>query len=406
MFIFGTDGLVMPFLIIHTYHSHSTFIPRISIMSKRKADELSSVDIDITSLPDGVLSHISGYLEHSSRPLFAVAMTAPPSSFRLYKCNVLPQSSMREAILFPRNLKKGESEQWNEIDFGGIHKVVKDAGGLTAWMEEENVSCPHYRSQSFKQMLPMDDILHAALVCIGVSRIKVLELTQCKAVTGVGLEPLRGSKIIEKIDLSGVKAWAASKRTKRSGFTLSTSKSILSATVVIPILDSIVEEDENSLRLIHFPNHWRVEGGDDAFHGFLTKFNNNIRGKSVCGRERCNNACGGEMHTSGDRYGIQSNTCAKIHCGVSFCGCPKEDRYDEEQPLEFCHECKKYYCNACDAGLFNRREYMCGCNKPTSCGSCTDSAYCDCCGDGPICSDCFIQCKCGQTYCRMEEACK
>ena len=112
------------------------------------------------------------------------------------------------------------------------------------------------------------------------------------------------------------------------------------------------------------------------------------------------------MHMSGDRYGIQSNTCAKSHCGASFCGCPKEDRFDEEQPLEFCHQCKKYYCDACDAGLFNSREYMCGCNKPTSCGSCTDSAYCDCCGDGPICSDCYIQCKCGQTYCRMEEACK
>ena len=56
-------------------------------MSKRKANNSiisSTKDIDITSLPDGVLSHISGYVQHSSRQLFAVAMTAPPSSFRIH----------------------------------------------------------------------------------------------------------------------------------------------------------------------------------------------------------------------------------------------------------------------------------------------------------------------------------
>ena len=364
---------------------------QISIMSKRKADELSSVvDIDITSLPDGVLSHISGYLEHSSRPLFAVAMTAPPSSFRLYKCNVLPQSSMREAILFPRNRKEDEMDwtgrlglrdskvNWNEIDFGGMHMIC--SGGLT------------------------DDTLHAVLVCVGISRIKAIALTRCSKITGIGLEPLRGSKALERIDLSGIMTYSC----KKTIFTaFPTEQLVMSSTIVIRILDSIVDETENSLRFIQFPKHWRVEGGDDAFHGFLTKFNDNIRGKSVCARGNCNNACGGSMHTSsGDRYGIQSNTCANSHCGASFCGCPKEDRFDEEQPLEFCHKCKKYYCNNCDAGLFFSREYLCGCNKPTSCDSCTDSAFCDDCGDGPLCRDCYLECKCGQRYCRMEEACK
>jgi len=270
-------------------------------MSKRKADDsiLSSTkDIDITTLPDGVLSHISGYVQHSSRILFAVAMTAPPSSFRIHNCNGLPQSTTRDAILFPRNRNNEERDlasssypprnlsesqlNWVEIDFGGVDEVV---GGLT------------------------DDTLHACLVCIGVSRIKSLEFTRCSKFAGWGLYPLWRSKVLERIDLSGIKAWYNEWK-RRTRFTAFPTKSQCGMLIeaVIPVLESIVDETDNSLLHIQFPKHFRIEGGNETFHRFLTKFNGNIRGKIRCGRDGCDNSCQNGMHMGGDRYGIQSSS--------------------------------------------------------------------------------------------------
>lgn len=367
-------------------------------MSKRKANDSiisSTKDIDITSLPDGVLSHISGYVQHSSRQLFAVAMTAPPSSFRIHNCNELPQSTMRDAILFPRNRNEKERDgddmhllresqvNWNEIDFGGVDEVV---GGLT------------------------DDTLHACLVCIGVSRIKSLEFTRCSKFAGWGLYPLWRSKVLERIDLSGIKAWSNSKCDKETRFTAFPSESQRGMLIeaVIPVLESIVDETDNSLWHIQFPKHFRIVSVSnipqhESFHRFLTKFNDNISRKIKCGRKKCDNLCylfNAGMHMGGDRYGIQSMSCSNGH--FNFCGCQKQDRFDTD--LSYCHKCMKYYCDRCNPC----EELICGCGKLPACGSCSDSAYCDYpgCSEGPFCSDCILECKCGQRYCRMEEACE
>jgi hypothetical protein len=355
-------------------------------MSKRKADEsiLSSTkDIDITSLPDGVLSHISGYVLHSSRPLFAVAMTAPPSSFRIHNCNELPQSTMRDAILFPRNRDEYEKDwddmhllresqvNWNEIDFGGIYKVI-GADGLT------------------------DDTIHAALVCIGVSRIKVLELTRCTNICR-GLEPMRKSKVLERIDLSGVKTWSI--KQSKNGHTVGPSKFTLSASIVIPILESIVDETENSLRHIQLPKHWRgagipntnTGGGNESLHRFLIKFNDNITGKIICGN--CDSACQGGVQLSGARYdyGVQRTSCENYLCLANVCGSCSRQR-----TKEFCTKCEKYHCSGCSPGTGST--LMC-CGKLQACGSCSDTTYCARCDTGPICDDCCTKCTCGQQYC-------
>eukprot|EP00985_Skeletonema_marinoi_P006094 scaffold2645_cov96-Skeletonema_marinoi.AAC.1 len=48
-----------------------------------------------------------------------------------------------------------------------------------------------------------DGDISAVLTCIdAVNRLKTLKLTNCINIIGVGLEPLRGSSIIEQIDLS------------------------------------------------------------------------------------------------------------------------------------------------------------------------------------------------------------
>jgi len=348
-------------------------------MSKRKADDsilASTKDIDITSLPDGILSHISGY----------------DYVFRIHNCNELPQSTMRDAILFPRNRNEYEKDgddmhklresqvNWTEIDFGGVDHVV---GGVT------------------------DDLLHAVLVCIGVSRINSLEFTRCSKFVGWGLYPLWQSKVLERIDLSGIKAWSNSKCDKSTRFTAFPSESQCDMLIeaVIPVLESIVDESGNSLFNIQFPMHFRFVNAQntpqrESFYRFLTKFNDNIFRKVKCGRKKCDNFCIGGMHMSGDRYGIQSSSCSNGH--FNFCGCTKQDRFDAD--LQYCHKCMKYYCDRCNPC----EELMCGCGKLPACGSCSDSAYCDYpgCSEGPLCSDCILECKCGQRYCRMEEACE
>jgi len=297
---------------------------------------------------------------------------------------------MRDAILFPRNRNEEEKEwdedremdrslsesqmNWSKIDFKRMNKID---GGLT------------------------DDILHAALVCIGVSRIKSLEFTRCSKLTGWGLYPLWKSKVLERIDLSGIKA-KGSKWRRRTIFTAIKSPRDMLIEAVIPVLESIVDETDNSLWHVHFPKHFRVEGGNESFHRFLSKFNENIRGKIRCGRDGCDNSCQNGMHMGGDRYGIQSSSCSS--CNFNFCGCAKQDRFDFD--LEFCHKCKKYYCDNCNPGDGDQ-ELGCGCDKPPACGSCSDIMLtCDThdCLEGPFCSDCYLECKCGQRYCRMEEA--
>ena len=48
-----------------------------------------------------------------------------------------------------------------------------------------------------------DRNIHDILICIdAVNNVKRLTLTNCTKITGIGLRPLRGSLIIEQIDLS------------------------------------------------------------------------------------------------------------------------------------------------------------------------------------------------------------
>jgi hypothetical protein len=69
------------------------------------------------------------------------------------------------------------SDEWNgSLDFGQIEKSLAEK--LT------------------------DDHIHSIFMSIdAVNTVKTLRLTNCTNITGVGLEPLRGSTIIEHIDL-------------------------------------------------------------------------------------------------------------------------------------------------------------------------------------------------------------
>lgn len=102
---------------------------------------------------------------------------------------------------------QGENDsRWESLDFGDIEKSL--AAKLT------------------------DDIVHMVLNCIDAkTRLKTLKMAGCVNITGIGLEPLRGSAVLELLDLSLV---------GQSEKPLDVSDPMLSEEVVIPILDSVI----------------------------------------------------------------------------------------------------------------------------------------------------------------------
>jgi hypothetical protein len=112
----------------------------------------------LLDLPVEPLSHVASFLAAPSQALFAVALKVPspavaaPSSIISHQC-------------------------WDNLDFGEIE------------LELAKRLCDHHISNI---LLSID----------AVNEVKRLKLTNCINITGIGLKPLRGSVIIEHIDLS------------------------------------------------------------------------------------------------------------------------------------------------------------------------------------------------------------
>jgi len=137
------------------------------------SDESRSVVTEsILDLPIGILLDVSEYLSKPSKALLAVAMTASTSQALWKKdINLQPQlSEISTAIISP-------SLQWQTLDFSDVDKSLS-----------ENLS---------------DDDIAALLTCINAKdTLKKLILTGLVNIVGHGLYPLRGSNVLEQVDLS------------------------------------------------------------------------------------------------------------------------------------------------------------------------------------------------------------
>lgn len=150
------------------------------------------------------------------------------------------------------------SDDWDTLDFGEIEEEL--AARLS------------------------DDDLSGILQHIdAVDNVKRLKLTNCKIITGVGLEPLRGSTIVEQIDLTlyGVGCGP-----------VIYPEPPISCNFVLPILDSIIEREDCALKCLEFPYKWREDRSTkSAFHAFILRYNEMRRGRGTikclnCNRER------------------------------------------------------------------------------------------------------------------------
>ena len=145
-----------------------------------------------------------------------------------------------------------------------------------------------------------DDDIGALLVCIDAkNNLEHLHLNNnlSKSLDGHCLEPLRGSVVLKSIIFD--------------------EQSEMSLPTVIPILESIVDVDGNSLRRLELPNEWKKGKvrGESPLNDFLQKFTELILSEEV--------------------------ECAQCKNKVTH------DPEGWETRIDTCYTCFKFICNTC-----------------------------------------------------------
>jgi hypothetical protein len=306
--------------------------------------------LSIADLPVEALTHVADYLAAPSRVLFDIA---------LFSGDPTIAAEGRRAIT---------GDQWDILDFGDVEKDL--AVKLT------------------------DDDVQAVLLRVdAVNKVKRLKLTNCVNITGAGLEPLRGSAIIEQIDLSLVG--------QHQSPILNTDPQIRCG-IVLPILDSIIHTEGFSLKHLQFPHVWRRERSTESeFHAFLGRYNEMWRNQGPrclkCNCDLCEETFRG-MCTLAGNYGEHAHTC--FGCLNQYCyDCT--NGYDDHM-LRYCSHCHRDYCEDClemsggcdDRGCNN--DYCVGCRVFVVTKQCSGS---EC--ESMICHHCVEEgCnKCDKRWC-------
>ncbi len=316
----------------------------------------NSQQCSLADLPTGTLVHVSSYLHPLSRALFAAALDYHDRDGRL---NII-----------------GDHYKNHMLDFGKIEKELASK-------------------------LSDDDIRGVLLAINAIHGVRVLLLTNCINISGSGLEPLRGSTIIEQIDLSLVGELESPELDPDPP---------ISCAEILPILYSIIEMQEemekSSLRHLIFPQKWRKERNTESdFHAFLDRYN-----ELLCNQEESCFECNHdlilyedtmiEMSTAeakSEQYGTQYFTC--YGCLEHYCpDCVEvDDEGDEIRCMSsLCSNCNRRYCFDCSR---QRQCYRC---DDSYCEDCTNQ--CSCCGRN-VCPDCTVwrtcrnNCGVGNIWC-------
>jgi len=294
--------------------------------------------MDLSDLPTGTLAQVSNYLPSPSRALFAVALNHHRDS--------------SSAIV--------GNHQWDVLDFGEIEK------DLAAKISD-------------------DDIRGVLCSIDAVNNLKRLRLTNCINITGVGLDPLRGSTIIQQIDLSLV----GDHESPYLDYEPS-----LSCAEVLPILDSIIERGEECvLKHLQFPFEWcRIDSTESDFHTFLARYNDYLSSEAVvCLTCNCNidEDDSMPMMQMSDYYyyGRQNYTCCQ--CMKHYChDCVQEaeDGNENYWMSSICNKCERRYCMDCSL------ERACTCCDEWFCEDCLETKQCPQCEEN-VCLNCIPETK-------------
>ena len=235
---------------------------------------------------------------------------------------------------------------WDALDFGEIEAHL--AAGLS------------------------DADIERVLLCIdAVNNLKRLKLTNCIKITGTCLVPLRGSTIIEQIDLS---------LDEQNADIIPALP--ISCDHVLPILDSIIEREDCELRHLRFPSMWRKEPStDSAFHAFIGRYNEMKRNM---GRTPC----------------LECNRSLPTNDGGIWIETDDEDDDYYGTILHTCCGCLKHYCYVCNIGEEEKLLQECGTCERDYCRGCWEMTECSFCHRG-MCNDCYKwECfQCNEVFC-------
>jgi len=236
-----------------------------------------------------------------------------------------------------------------------------------------------------------DGDIQAILLHIdAVNHVKKLIVTNCISITGIGLGPLRGSTIIEQIDLSLV--------AKHESPILDPAPPI-SREHVLPILDSIINMEGCKLKLLQLPKAWReCQAREGKFYEFLSSFDSLLKNRDAaltC--LRCNGNLPQDelMCTKLGGFGMQEDIC--YGCTKHYC----DDWGNSDcNFVSSCGQCERKYCGECVAiGRCKSCEYA----------YCVDvcKQFTDCSGNGcneKVCNDCVEHkscTKCNKVMCAV-----
>eukprot|EP00581_Thalassiosira_minuscula_P015855 CAMPEP_0183716136 /NCGR_PEP_ID=MMETSP0737-20130205/10146_1 /TAXON_ID=385413 /ORGANISM="Thalassiosira miniscula, Strain CCMP1093" /LENGTH=333 /DNA_ID=CAMNT_0025945353 /DNA_START=1090 /DNA_END=2088 /DNA_ORIENTATION=+ len=331
------------------------------------------------NLPTKALSNVAEYLERSTRALLAVALSAPSSSWG--KCGWLKEPSNAGKVVM-------SSRYYSE--FGASYVYQEEWEELTLWGLDKSV----------ESKLTDGDIC-GILVCIDAkNNLKSFELPRCVSVRGIGLAPLRNSVVLEYINLrdDGKDRFIDHEPllSENVGVLYNQPESSLSENVVVPILQSIISTDGNSLKYLNIPKVWKSRQSE-MLDAFLDAYRRVLNDRKIrC--SKCDGICIGTsempwIRQQGNEYGLQTFTCHMSDCMEHFCGDCESDGCLKFCPcceLKYCSECASVAtCGECQTTACDVCKYFQTCDVcvKDTCSSCNCTSYCDSC-DRVLCDDC------------------
>ena len=225
----------------------------------------------------------------------------------------------------------------------------------------------------------LDDDIAAVLSCINaIKYLKKLKLAGCVSITGRGLEPLRGTVVLEWIDMILI-PWRVRYKPK------------MCETIVLPILDSIIATHGNSLKNIRLPKLFHTYGTEEQYLIGTNRWDpDSVEERTK--QSSVNNFL--ERHAQNLRgHKLQCTKCCRIHdlCNNNY----YSDDPMEEVRIRSCYECLNFYCSDYDDDCDGRVIFCHDCEKRT-CTACVPLAECFYCVDaGTVtCQKCRKQMQC------------